>query len=349
LVKSIFHISIIGKTYYQPPMAFLPRSLAGLSLRDLEYAQAVAELKHFGRAAEQCGVSQPALSEQIRKLEALLGVALFERTKRRVALTSQGLAVLAQIERVLAESRRLVETAHRFQDALAGPLALGAIETLGPYYLPRVLKFLRGARPDLTLRLTEARTDPLLRQLTQGALDLTLVALPLETPGFTAIELFHEPFVLATPPGHALAKLDRLSLASLPLDDLLLLEEGHCLRDQALALCRAKPTTRHATSLETLLQMIAAGEGYSLLPALAIAARPELSDMIACRPIADPLAGRDIALVWRSSDPRDGVFRELAGLLSQDCAPPCRRAAHKNIPQLSAVFARSAATKQPRG
>jgi len=307
-------------------MALLPRSLAGLSLRDLEYAQAVAELKHFGRAAEQCGVSQPALSEQIRKLEALLGVALFERTKRRVALTSQGLAVLAQIERVLAESRRLVETAHRFQDALAGPLALGAIETLGPYYLPRVLKFLRGARPDLTLRLTEARTERLLRQLTQGALDLTLVALPVEAPGFTAIELFYEPFVLATPPGHALAKLDRLSLASLPLDDLLLLEEGHCLREQALAVCGLLAGEKGesqdgyaATSLHTLVQMVANGLGVTLLPRIAVAAGVMEGTCLVTRPLAAAGAWRTLGLAWRPNAPRMGDYRALAPLLGETC------------------------------
>jgi len=300
-----------------------PRSLAGLSLRDLEYALEVAELRHFGRAAEQCCVSQPALSEQIRKLESVLGVILFERTKRRVAPTPQGAPLLAQIERVLTEARRLVEVAHRHEDALNGPLGLGAIETLGPYYLPRLLRLLRGAMPDLSLRLTEARTEGLIRQLTRGTLDLALLALPLPEPGLVAVKLFREPFVLATPPDHALAVLERLSLESLPYEDLLLLEEGHCLRDQALALCRAKPATRHATSLETLWQMIAAGEGYSLLPALAVAARPELAEMIVCRPLADPAAGRDIAMVWRTSDPRDQAFRRLAELLVKERPAAC--------------------------
>jgi LysR family hydrogen peroxide-inducible transcriptional activator len=301
------------------------RPLAGLSLRDLEYAQEVAEVRHFGRAAEQCGVSQPALSEQIRKLEALLGVVLFERTKRRVAPTARGEAILVQIQRVLAEARRLVEIAHQAEDVLGGPLALGAIETLGPYYLPGLLRLLRSAAPNLALRLTEAKTDELVKQLAQGTLDLALLALPAPKPGVVAVKLFREPFVLTAPPDHALAGLDWLSLESLPLDDLLLLEEGHCLRDQALALCKAKPATRHATSLETLWQMIAAGEGYSLLPVLAVAARPELSAMVVCRPIADPAAGRDIAVVWRASDPREPAFRKLAALLADNCPSACRR------------------------
>lgn len=295
----------------------LPRSLAGLSLRDLEYAVAVAELRHFGHAADRCGVSQPALSEQIRKLESLLGTQLFERTRRRVAPTGSGAALLVQSERVLAEARHLLALAQGRADSLAGTLALGAIETLGPYYLPGLLRLLHAQRPDLSLRLTENRTDPLIERLVEGTLDLALLALPAGRAGLEAAPLFFEPFLLAAPPGHALARLDRLSLDDLPTGDLLLLEEGHCLRDQALALCAARPATRHATSLETLRQMIAAGEGYSLLPALAVAARPELADLVVCRDLDDPAAGRTIGLVWRRSDPRAAAYRDLAGLLAE--------------------------------
>ncbi|HQT88986.1 MAG TPA: hydrogen peroxide-inducible genes activator [Acidiphilium sp.] len=293
-----------------------PRSLAGLSLRDLEYAQAVAALRHFGRAAERCGVSQPALSEQIRKLEAILGTPLFERTKRRVAPTPTGEALLAQIERVMLEARHLLTLSHGPHNGVSGDIALGAIETLGPYYLPGLLRLLRIERPDLSLRLTEGRTARLVDRLLDGSLDLLLLALPVPRPGLIAAPLFFERFLLATPPGHALASLPMLSLDELPADDLLLLEEGHCLRDQALSLCDAKPVTRHATSLETLWQMIAAGEGYSLLPALAVAARPELQELILCRPLNDAAAGREIGLVWRRSDPRTPSFRTLAALLA---------------------------------
>ncbi|MDD2860666.1 MAG: LysR substrate-binding domain-containing protein [Acidiphilium sp.] len=292
------------------------RSLAGLSLRDLEYAQAVAELRHFGQAAERCGVSQPALSEQIRKLEALLGVALFERTKRRVAPTAAGATLLAQIERVMAEARHLLALSHGQPGLLEGVLAMGAIETLGPYYLPGVLRLMRSERPDLSLRLTEARTVRLIERLVGGMLDVALLALPVPRAGLVSVPLFFEPFLLATPPGHLLAGLHRLTLDDLPAEDLLLLEDGHCLRDQALSLCNAKPATRHATSLETLWQMIAAGEGYSLLPALAVAARPELHDLVVCQELADAAAGRTIALVWRGSDPRTPAFRTLASVLA---------------------------------
>lgn len=314
-------VPLIGDIYYlsgtmSSAASPLPRPLTGLSLRDLEYAQAVAELRHFGQAAERCGVSQPALSEQIRKLEGILGVPLFERNRRRVAPTAAGLALLAQIERVMVEARHLLTLSHGQPDGLAGMLALGAIETLGPYYLPGLLRLLRHERPELGLRLTEARTARLLERLGDGVLDLVLLAAPVPRAGIVTAPLFFEPFHLATPPGHTLAGLPRLMLEDLPAKDLLLLEEGHCLRDHALALCNAKPVTRHATSLETLWQMIAAGEGYSLLPGLAVAVRPEMRDLVACRPLDDPNAGRIIVLAWRASDPRDGAFRELAGLLA---------------------------------
>ncbi len=292
------------------------KSLAGLSLRDLEYVEAVAELTHFGRAAERCGVSQPALSEQIRKLEAHLGVAFFERTQRRVAVTPQGAVLLAQIERVLAEARHFIAMGGQRQAGLSGLLQLGAIETLGPYYLPGLLKLLREVMPDVSLRLTENRTATLIERLRHGMLDVVLMVPMPQMPGLVAANLFFEPFVLATPKRHPLGHLPRITLDALPIADLLLLEEGHCLRDQALALCAGVPAaTRHATSLETLWHMIAAGEGYSLLPALAVAARPEISELVQCRTMNEPNAGRTVALVWRASDPREVQFRQLAALL----------------------------------
>ena len=294
----------------------MQKSLAGLSLRDLEYVEAVAELSHFGRAAERCGVSQPALSEQIRKLEAHLGVPFFERTRRRVAITPQGVALLAQVERILTEARHFMAMGGNGRTGLSGLLQLGAIETIGPYYLPGLLRLMRDEIPDISLRLTESRTAILVERLRHGMLDVVLMVPAPEMPGLAAATLFFEPFVLATPRTHRLAALPRIKLDALPIEDLLLLEEGHCLRDQALTLCAQAPAaTRHATSLETLWHMIAAGEGYSLLPALAIAARPEISTLVQCRAMLEPNAGRDIALVWRASDPRETQFRQLAELL----------------------------------
>ncbi len=295
------------------------KSLAGLSLRDLEYVEAVAELKHFGRAAERCGVSQPALSEQIRKLEAHLGAPFFERTRRRVALTPQGAVMLARAERILAEARHLMAMSGQGQAGLSGVLQLGAIETIGPYYLPGLLKLLRDRMPDIALRLTENRTAVLVERLRHGMLDVVLMAPTPDMPGLAVAKLFFEPFVLATHRDHRLAALPRIKLDALPIEDLLLLEEGHCLRDQALSLCAEAPAAiRHATSLETLWHMIAAGEGYSLLPSLAVAARPEISTLVQCRAMMEPNAGREIALVWRKSDPRETQFWQLADLLRRN-------------------------------
>jgi LysR family hydrogen peroxide-inducible transcriptional activator len=291
-------------------------SLAGLSLRDLEYVQAVAELKHFGQAALRCGVSQPALSEQVRKLEAHLGVVIFERTKRRVAVTAQGAVLLISIERILAEARNLLALGRR-GGALAGLLHLGAIETLGPYYLPYLLALLRVEMPEITLRLTENRTAALIERMRHGGLDVILAVAGEPAAGLAHMPIFFEPFVLAAPLAHPLGALPRIELDDLPVEDLLLLEEGHCLREQAMALCTGAPgATRHATSLETLWHMIAAGEGFSFLPALALAARPDLAPKIAVRTLADPTAGRTISLMWRASDPRERQFRALAGVLS---------------------------------
>ncbi len=291
----------------------MQKSLSGLSLRDLEYVEAVAEFKHFGRAAERCGVSQPALSEQIRKLESYLEIALFERTKRRVALTPQGRVLLQQIDRILSEARHLLAMGGQGPAGLTGILHLGAIETLGPYYLPLLLILLRRKSPDISLRLSENRTATLVERLRHGVLDAVLMVGAPDMPGLVTVPLFFEHFLLALPIDHPLGSLSRLRLASLPVEDLLLLEEGHCLRDQALALCQGSPhATRHATSLETLWQMIAAGEGYSLLPELMVASRPEILRRLHCRPLEEPNAGREISLVWRESDPREAQFRDLA-------------------------------------
>jgi LysR family hydrogen peroxide-inducible transcriptional activator len=299
----------------------MQKSLAGLSLRDLEYVEAVAELSHFGRAAERCGVSQPALSEQIRKLEAHLGVPFFERTRRQVAITPQGAVLLVQVERILTEARHFLAMSGQGQEGLSGPLQLGAIETIGPYYLPELLLLVRAKMPDISLRLTESRTAILIERLRHGMLDVVLMVPTPDMPGLASADLFFEPFILATPKDHPLAALPLIKLDALPIENLLLLEEGHCLRDHALTLCAKAPAaTRHATSLETLWHMIAAGEGYSLLPSLAVAARPEISTLLQCRAMQEPNAGREIALVWRTSDPREKQFRQFADLL-RDHAP----------------------------
>jgi len=299
------------------------QQLTGLSLRDLDYALAVFELGHFGRAAARCGVSQPGLSEQIRKLEAVLGTTLFERGRGRVAPTQAGQALLRQIATVVRESRALLEMARSRTDALEGPIDLGVIPTLGPYYIPLVLRDLRAQFPRLTLRLQEAQTTTLLDALARFTLDAALIALPAEAEGFASSPLFFEPFTALLPAGHRLAKHERVPLDALPADEMLLLEDGHCLREQAVSLCRVPPAARgatsagprHATSLEMLRHMVAAGEGFALMPALATREASGLGELVALRPLADGNAGRTIGLVWRVSDPRAPDFKRLAGTL----------------------------------
>lgn len=297
-------------------------TLAGLSLRDLEYAVAVGQLRHFGQAASRCGVSQSALSEQIRKLEAVLGVTLFERTRRRVEPTPRGAALLRRAEAVLAEAHALVEAAHQAAEPLSGAMRLGVIATLGPYYLPGLMGQLRARFPRLLLRLTEARTADLIQALRRGELDAALLALPVGEVDLMATPVFFEPFRLVCPLGHRLCDTPRIGLADLDREGLLLLEEGHCLRDQALALCGAgapRGPARFATSLEMLRHMIAAGEGYSLLPLLATAGHGDAA-LTRTRMIDDAGAGRCIGLVWRRSDPRSEEMVTLAAFLA-DQAP----------------------------
>lgn len=287
-------------------------NLAGLSLRDLEYVVAVEEERHFGRAAQRCHVSQPALSAQIRKLEAALALTLFERTSRRVLPTAGGEAVVRQARTVLAEAQKLLAVAREGGSSLfAGRFALAAIQTLGPYLFPLVLRALRESFPALGLVLSEGRTAELLDNLREGRLDAALVSLPVDEGGLELDPLFTEPFLLACPAEHRLARARRVAPADLPGPDLLLLDEGHCLRDQALAACGASSAGRHATSLETLRSMVAAGGGYTLLPRLAAREGADPSGLLVCRPFPDDPPGRVVALARRASDPRAPGFADL--------------------------------------
>lgn len=297
-------------------------NLAGLSLRDLEYLVALADERHFGRAAERCNVSQPALSSQIRKLEELLSVILFERTSRRVLATTAGEDIVRQARIVLSEAHKLMALAREGQGAaMAGRLALAAIQTLGPYLFPLILRALRDAYPDLALSLSEGRTADIVEGLRDGRLDAALLSPPIEEAGLTIVPLFVEPFWLACPPDHPLATVAALRAPDLAGAGLLLLDEGHCLRDQALAVCEAgSGAGRHATSLETLRSMVAAGAGYTLLPRLAIRDRDTGQGaagdgLVVVRPFSGPAPGRVVALAWRATDPRAASFAELAGFL----------------------------------
>lgn len=300
-------------------------SMAALSLRDLEYVVAVAEQRHFGKAAERCAVSQPSLSAQIRKLEDTLGLTLFERTSRRVLPTPQGEAVVRQARVVLEEARRLLTLARGREGTLTGTLAVGAIQTLGPYLFPHVLPAMRRHLPDTQLVLSEGRTEGLLDELREGRIDAVLLALPADAEGLAVEPLYVEPFVLAHPAGHRLESLPSIALEDLDPAELVLLEEGHCLRDQALAACGATARgMRHATGLETLRHMVAAGAGYTLMPLLAAGEGTTVGGLVAYRPFGDEAPGRTVGLVWRASDPRAPGFRALAARLRETPPPGLR-------------------------
>jgi len=293
-------------------------AVSALSLRDLEYVVAVARERHFGRAAESCGIGQATLSEQVRKLESILGVTLFERTKRKVELTVRGEAILEQAEALLGDARRLLDDARRSAEPLSGELRLGAIATLGPYYLPSVIALGRRHFPRLALRLREATTDNLLLALRHGELDAILVALPVPMDGLVAEPLFFEPFLCACSSEHELARRERVHLRDLKRGPLLLMEDGHCLRDQTVSLCRHSPLpseSRYASSLEMLRHMIAAGEGISLIPLLAAGEHTTMHDLISYRELEDTRAGRSIALVWRATETRAKDLRDIAAFM----------------------------------
>lgn len=312
-------------------------NVAGLSLRDLDYLVAVADHRHFGRAAEQCAVSQPSLSAQIRKLERQLGLTLFERTSRRVLPTAQGEAVIRQARIVLAAATQLLALARGLDHDLAGRLALAAIHTIGPYLFPLVLPAIRSQWPALQLVLAEGRTAGLVEELRAGRQDAVLLSPPIEDDGLTVEALFFEPFVLALPAGHRLETQASVGLGDMDPAELLLLEEGHCLRDQALAACGlTQRSSRHATGLETLRHMVAAGAGCTAMPLLAATGNaPRVGGLIVYRRLAPPAPGRQVALAWRASDPRGAGFRRLAAAL--------RAVLAATVPDLAASAAGSSA------
>ncbi len=284
------------------------------TLSELRYVVALADEGHFGRAAARCHVSQPTLSAQLKKLEEGLGVRLFERTNRRVAATPVGEEIVAQARRVLEEADKIGELARRHEGPLCGPLRLGVIPTVGPYLLPPLVPALHEAFPRLRLVLREDLTANLTQRLRKHGLDAVLCALPVGEPGLVYEPLFDEPFWVIMPPRHPLADEAEIAESDLAGRDLLLLDEGHCFRDQALAVCGRDPGRPdgddfRAASLETVREMVGAGLGLSLLPALAVRDRAPAAHRLAARPFRAPSPKRRIGLVWRRGYPRaDGLI-----------------------------------------
>jgi LysR family hydrogen peroxide-inducible transcriptional activator len=290
-----------------------------MNIRDLRYLVALADERHFGRAAERCFVSQPTLSAQIRKLEAYLGVALVERQPRRITLTESGQRVVERARRLLLEADAIVELARTDHDPLAGRLKLALIPTVGPYLLPHVARRLRRGLPRLKLMLYEYQTAPLLEKLRAGDIDMGIVALPIPTDGLETTELYHEAFTLAVPTAHPLAGRDRVRVEDLKGEPLLLLEDGHCLRDQALEVCSRvhvqEEQDYRATSLETLRQMVAAGHGVTLLPELAAESPVGSSRGLRIKSFVRPAPTRTIGAVWRRSTTRAQAVAAISEII----------------------------------
>ncbi|EAP89532.1 MAG: hydrogen peroxide-inducible genes activator [Oceanicaulis sp.] len=289
------------------------------TLRQLTFLLALAEHGSFSRAAEAAHVTQPTLSAGIKELETILGATLVERGARGAALTPAGEAAVARARIVLTEAEDLVHVARAAGEPLSGPFRLGVIPTIAPFLLPKALPSLREHYPKLELFLREDLTHRLVEALKDRRLDAALIALPYDAPGIETTGLLEDEFLFAATPDHRLAKVDKLNPAMLADEPLLLLEDGHCLRDHALAVCSAsKPDTNDArsdfaaTSLHTLVQMVKSGLGATLLPKLAIDAG--LADRLdlAIRPFDPPVAGREIGVAWRKGSAREHEARMLA-------------------------------------
>jgi LysR family hydrogen peroxide-inducible transcriptional activator len=298
------------------------------SLRQLQYAVAVAEELSFRKAAERCHVSQPSLSAQLAELEGALGVRLFERDRRRVLPTSAGHELLERANRILLEAADFVEAARRAGDPFSGTLRVGVIPTVSPYLLPLVTPRLRSDFPRLTIAWLEEKTAVLTRALEGGTLDAAILALESEIGEVEREVIAEDPFVLAAPCEHPLVKKSAPARTSdLAEADVLLLDDGHCFREQALAVCskaKARELEFRATSLPTLVQMVAGGAGVTLLPELSVATETERAKL-RVRPFARPAPHRTLALVWRKSSPLGQALRRLALVMREVYPRPSRR------------------------
>lgn len=289
-----------------------------VTLKQIRYFDALARELHFGRAADACAVTQPALSMQIHEMEQNLGLALVERTRSGVQLTTKGQEIAARCARILGDVRDLIAYAQHANSILAGALRLGVIPSVAPYLLPPLLPLLREAYPELELHVRETQTQLLTEELLEGKLDVLLLALPLKHPDLVNRALFEDKFLLAVPKDRKLSGRVRATKELIEHERLLLLEEGHCLRDQALTYCSLQQVdavnTFGASSLATIVEMVSAGYGITLLPELAIGVEERGRDITLVR-FVEPEPFRTIGLVWRSTSPRTQDFEELGRLV----------------------------------
>jgi LysR family hydrogen peroxide-inducible transcriptional activator len=317
-----------------------------MNLRDLKYIITVAETRHFGKAAERCFVSQPTLSGQIKKLEEELGVAIFERTNRSVEVTPVGEAILEHARQIMEQADVIEQLAQTHQDPLAGPLRIGAIPTLSPYLMPLILLPLKKQHPQMKLVLSEELTDTLLARLRNHEIDAALLATPVEEQDLETLPLFDEPFWVAYPRKHAFYAKDRITQRDLDKENLLLLAEGHCLAKQTLDVCHIKERQAQgemadlrAASLETLLQLVGAGFGITLVPALAMRGSWTSGSGVVAQPLALPDASRRVSLVFRHSFPRRTALQAFADIILENLPntvqriSPAKRKKKKGVPR----------------
>ena len=290
-----------------------------MNFRELEYLVALDEEEHFHRAAERCFVSQPTLSGQLKKLEDELGVLLVERNNRQVAMTQAGKAIAEQARKILAEMRAIKDMASYFHDPLVGDLHVGIIPTIAPYLLPIIIPALKKKFPKLKFWLYEYQTQQLLEKMKRGEMDLLILALPVEAHDFTELDLFREPFRLAVNRTEKLAKLQMITMGDISQQEMLLLEEGHCLRGHILDACLlaniSESSQFQATSLETLRHMVGEGMGMTLVPELAVPAKIRKSDLIQYIEFSDPKPNRRIGMIYRKNSYREETFIEISELI----------------------------------
>ena len=297
-----------------------------MTLTELRYIVTLARERHFGRAAEKCHVSQPTLSVAVKKVEQRYAVILFERSSAEVRLTPIGEQIAAQAERVLEEASKLADIAAQGSDPLAGPLRLGVIYTIAPYLLPRLIPALHARAPRMPLYLQENFTVRLAEQLRGGELDAVIVALPFTEPGIVSVSVYDEPFCLALPNDHALAQRREISSDEVAGENLLLLGNGNCFRDQVVHACSqlAAPgglaRALEGSSLETVRHMVASGAGISVVPASAAESWPQNDPLLRLRPFSDPAPFRRVIVAWRATFPRPQVIDVLRAAIAD--SPP---------------------------